>query len=400
MSLSSGEIDEILSRVRRQYRKQVIWRRHLHQYPELSSQEHRTTAFLLREVKKLKLRVLPLTLETGLLAELGPIAKGCAVAVRTDIDALPIQEQTGLPYRSRIDGCMHACGHDVHMATVLGAAAVLSEMRDRLAGRVRFIFQPAEESPPGGARPMIESGALDNVSIIFGLHVDPHLATGRIGLHDGATMAAVVDFDLLVQGRAGHAARPHTAVDAIAVAAEVINSVQKTVSRETDPMTPVAVTFGTIEGGSARNVIAEAVKIRGTARALSAQAARRLPKLVRRIANGVCRAHRAKAQFSLVAGYPVLRNDRRVNSIMRHNFEALFGKGKIADTEPGLGGEDFACYLEKVAGAMFRLGVANKRIKADKPWHSPQFIVDERAMLFGTSLLVAAVLDSLRSGEA
>ncbi|MEW5994297.1 MAG: M20 family metallopeptidase, partial [Candidatus Zixiibacteriota bacterium] len=393
MSISQAEIDEIRRRSRQLHRQQVAWRRHLHQYPELSGQEHQTTAYLTRIVKELGLRILPINLETGLLAELGKGNAGPIVAVRTDIDALPITEQTGLPFRSRNEGCMHACGHDVHMATVLGAASLLAEVKDKLPGRVRFIFQPAEEMPPGGARPMIESGALKDVSMIFGLHVDQDLPTGRIGLRDGPTMAAVIDFDLIIHGKAGHAARPHLAVDAVTTAAEVIQSVQEVVSRKTDPMTPVAVTFGTIEGGTARNVIADRVKLRGTARALSEKAASALPRLVKQVAQGVCRAHGAKVEMILIADYPVLKNDKRVNQLLQRNCESLFGKGRISDAEPGLGGEDFACYLQKVPGAMFRLGVGNKRIGADKPWHSPQFIVDEAAMTYGTALLAASVLD-------
>ena len=391
--------DQILQSVRRWHDRQISWRRHLHQYPELSFHEYKTTAFLAETVKKLNLKLLPIKLKTGLLVELRGARRGPTVAIRSDIDALPVTEQTGLAFRSKVDGCMHACGHDVHMAVTLGAAAVLAGMRDRLRGNVRFLFQPGEEMPPGGARPMIENGALKSVSMIFGLHTDPQVPTGKIGLRDGVSMGTVIDFDLDIHGRGGHAASPHLAVDAIVVAAEVIDSVQKVVSREIDPNSPVAVTFGMIEGGTARNVIADHVKLRGTARALSARVARALPKLIRRTAGAVCRGRGAKLEMSTIPGYPVLKNDPVVNRILARNFEALFGKGKIVETEPFLGGEDFACYLEEVPGAMFRLGVMNKKIKADKPWHSPLFIADERAMTYGTAVLVAAVLDSLSSGR-
>ena len=200
----------IIKATKRYRRKQVAWRRHLHQHPELSFGEHKTTAFLRQTVTSLGLKILPLKMETGLLAELRGKRPGRTVALRSDIDALPVTEHTGLRFRSKVDGCMHACGHDMHMASVLGAAAVLSEMRDDLPGTVRFIFQPAEEMPPGGAAPMIENGALNEVSMIFGLHVDPTEATGKIGLRDGVTMAAVTDFDLTIHGRGGHAAGlPH-----------------------------------------------------------------------------------------------------------------------------------------------------------------------------------------------
>jgi len=271
-------------------------------------------------------------------------------------------------------------------------------MRDDLAGNVRFLFQPAEEHPPGGARPMIENGALDGVAAIFGLHVEPHLPVGKISLRDGPTMASVTDFDLIVRGVAGHAARPHLCVDAVVTAAEIIESVQKIVSRELDPIDPVVITFGQIHGGVARNVIAGEVILHGTARTLSKKAARSVPSAIKRIATGIAKARGAGVELMMIANYPVLSNHVRANRVLARNFEQLYGKGKIEETDRGLGGEDFACYLEKVPGAMFRLGIMNKKIKADKPWHSAEFIVDENAIPVGTSLLAAAVIDTLQGG--
>lgn len=376
-------------------RKQVAWRRHFHQHPELSFAEHQTTAYLRETVSSLGLKILPLKMETGLLAELRGKRSGRTVAVRSDIDALPITERTGLRFRSKVDGCMHACGHDAHMASLLGAAAVLSEMRDDLPGTVRFIFQPAEERPPGGAAPMIENGAIDGVSMIFGLHVDPTVTTGKIGLRDGVTMAAVTDFDLIVHGRGGHGARPHETVDAIVVASEIVQSLQTIVSRKIDPIAPVAITIGRINGGVARNVITDCVTLNGTARALSEEAARELPKLVKRIAQSIGRAHGARVEVKIIPGYPVFKNHPQANKILSASYSALFGKGKVVTTPPVLGGEDFARYLQLVPGAMFRLGCRNRKIGADKPWHSPHFVVDEDSLTFGAALLCAAVWDTL-----
>jgi amidohydrolase len=286
----------------------------------------------------------------------------------------------------------------MHMATVYGAAVLLNRFRDRLKGNVRFIFQPAEELPPGGARPMIESGALDGVGAILGLHVDPALPTGRISIRDGVTMASVTDFDLIVSGKAGHAARPHTAIDAIATAAEMVDSIQKIVAREVDPIAPVAITFGQIEGGRARNVIADEVRLVGTARTLSETAAKKVAKQIKRTAEGIAKARGAKVEMRLIADYPVLKNDPRVNRLIARNAEKLIGRTRIEQTDQGLGGEDFACYLEKVPGAMFRLGTMNKKIKADQPWHSAHFIADENALPIGTALLTAAVIDYLEGG--
>jgi amidohydrolase len=268
-------------------------------------------------------------------------------------------------------------------------------MRPSIKGQVRFIFQPAEEKPPGGARPMIENGALKKVAAIFGLHVDPNLPVGTIGLRDGPTMAAVYDFHITIHGRGGHAARPQLAVDAITTAAEVIESVQKVVSRETDPISPVVITFGRIEGGTARNIIADRVWLAGTARTLSAHSFKKVPALIRRTVKGVCHARGATFELSEIADYPILVNDPQINRLFAENHEALVGKKKIAQIEPTMGGEDFACYLQKVPGATFRLGARNKKIGADKSWHSPEFIVDEAAMLYGTALLAASAIDYL-----
>ncbi|MBI5267089.1 MAG: amidohydrolase [candidate division Zixibacteria bacterium] len=388
--------DEIRKIAGQIHPEQVRWRRHLHAHPELSTQEFETTAFLTKQLRTLGARVVPLRkMKTGVIAELTGHCPGPVVAIRSDIDALPICEKSGVPFASKITGRMHACGHDMHMATVLGAVAVLSQMRERFSGTVRFIFQPAEEVPPGGARPMIAEGALKNVKVIFGLHVDPTLATGKISLRDGVTMASVCDFDLIIHGSGGHAARPHTTVDSITCAAEVVDSIQKIVSREIDPILPAAITFGRIEGGTARNVIADRVTLTGTARSLSPELARRLPALIRRTTAGICKARGAKFEMKEIARYPVLSNHARVNRLLASNYEQLFGPGKIETTPVVLGGEDFACYLEKVPGSMFRLGVMNKKIKADKPWHSDRFIADEQALIFGTSLFCAAVVDVL-----
>ncbi len=373
---------------------QIKWRRHFHAYPELSTQEFETSSFLKKQLRLLGATFLPLRMPTGVLAEIRGSKPGRSVAIRSDIDALPILEKSGVPFASKHPGCMHACGHDIHMATVLGAAAILSKLKSGFAGKVRFIFQPAEEMPPGGARPMIANDALKNVDMILGLHVDPTVPVGQIGLRDGVTMASVYDFDLHIVGMGGHAARPHTAIDAIATAAEVIDSIQKIVAREIDPIAPVVITFGKISGGTARNIIADRVILTGTARTLSPETARRVPSLIRRTALGVCQARGAKAELIEIARYPVLKNHPAVNRRFEHNWKLLF-KSPVQETELVLGGEDFACYLEKVPGAMFRLGIRNPKIAADKPWHSDKFKADEESLRFGAALLAMTALSAL-----
>lgn len=388
----------VLSLARKLHPYQVKVRRHLHQRPELSNQEFDTTHFLTGELAKFGATCWKLKLPTGIIAEVKGSRPGPTIAIRTDIDALPIFEQNKIPFASKSPGKMHACGHDAHMATVLGTARLMSELRDEFSGVVRFLFQPAEEVPPGGARPLIESGALENprVKMIFGLHVDPRVAVGKIGLRDGPTMASVTDLDIIIRGKTGHAARPHQSVDAIVTAAEFIDAAQKIISRETDPMSPIVLTFGTINGGSARNVIADSVTMRATLRTLKAADAKTAVKLIKRCAAGVCKAHGAKYELDIIAEYPPLVNEPTVNRLFAEMYGELFGEGQVELTELVMGGEDFACYLERVPGAMLRLGVRNAKIGATEMWHSDRFMIDEEGIYYGTALLARSALEALQ----
>ncbi|MFH2035624.1 MAG: amidohydrolase [Candidatus Zixiibacteriota bacterium] len=373
--------------------KQIEWRRHLHQNPELSNEEFKTTTFIKSILNKYKIEYSDFTMETGLVGFINK-AKKPAVAVRTDIDALPIIEHTDLPFKSKNIGVMHACGHDVHMAVVLGTAVLLNNFKDKIPGSIKFLFQPAEESPPGGAERLIKAGVMKSpdVKMIFGLHVDPTLPTGEISLRDGPTMASVIDVDIVILGQGGHAAIPHRAIDAIVVASEVVESLQKVISRETNPLSPVLLTFGSIEGGTARNIIADKVTLKGTARTLSKENIKLLPRLIKRTVAGICRARGAKYELNILSSYPVLDNHSSANKILRACYEELYGSKKIQITLPTMGGEDFSFYLEKSSGAMFRLGVKNIKIGADKSWHAHDFIADEQSIRFGTELLSMAVI--------
>lgn len=339
--------NEILSLAEHLYPLQVKWRRHFHQFPELSDQEFETTRFIRKELSSHGIKFLPLNLKTGAAGIINGRQR-VAVGIRADIDALPIFEKTRLPFRSRHEGVMHACGHDAHTAILMGTSIILQKLRSKIPGAVKLIFQPAEETPPGGADAMIKAGILKSpdIKMIFALHVDPTMPTGEIGLRDGPTMASVTDFDIIIHGRGGHAARPHLGIDAIAVASELVNSMQKIVSRETDPLEPVVITFGTISGGTARNVIADEVILRATARTLSPVSLRRLPGLINRTVDGICCARGAKYDIDFIAGYPVLTNDPAVNRIYRQCYQELFGDRKIALVPQVMGGEDFAYYLQ------------------------------------------------------
>ncbi len=397
-ALNGAEIDSLIRRQAKELHPYLIdVRRHLHRHPELSNEEFATTKYLKKELAKIGLKPFPLKAPTGILTELSGAQSGPTVAVRTDIDALPIIEQTGLPFASTQQGKMHACGHDTHMATVLGTAKLLAGMREHLAGNVRFLFQPAEETPPGGARPLIEEGALINPTVccILGLHVDQRVKTGKIGLRDGATMASVTDIDVTITGKSAHAARPHEGVDAIVVAAEIVSSLQRIVSRETDPLHPVAVTIGKFEGGAARNVIAASAKLTLTLRAMYDSDAKSALKAIKRCVTGVCKSYSATGAVEVVAKYPSLSNTPRVNQCFADSFTALFGKGRVIETDQVLGGEDFACYLEHVPGAQVRLGIRNPTIGATEGWHSDRFVVDEEAIYYGVALMAKTVLVAL-----
>ncbi len=375
----------------------VALRRRLHSYPEIGHQEYKTTVLLKKELSRLGLTIVDSRTETGLWAQLDTGRKGPVIAVRTDIDALPVTEQTGLPFASKRPGFMHACGHDVHMAVLVGTARLLARHKNKLRGIVKFICQPAEEIPPGGARLLIDAGVLKNpkVDAIVALHVDPMLPTGSIGLRDGPSMASVYDFDLRIVGKSGHAALPHTTVDAVTVAAEVVSGLQQIISRMTNPVDPAAITFGTIRGGVARNVIPGEVILQGTARSLNPSLSKKLPGLISRAARHIARGLGAQAEIKPIADYPVLKSDARVNRLIADSFRALYPTGKIHELPAVLGGEDFAYYLQHVPGAMFRLGVGNKKIGADKPWHHPAFIVDEAAIPIGVATMTATIVNML-----
>ncbi len=375
----------------------IALRRRLHSHPEIGHREYKTTALLKKELSRLGLTIIDERTETGLWAQLDTGRKGPVLAVRTDIDALPVTEQTGLPFASKHDGFMHACGHDVHMAVLVGTARVLTRHKNKLRGIIKFLCQPAEEIPPGGAQLLIKAGVLKNpkVDAIVALHVDPVLRMGDIGMRDGPSMASVYDFDLRVIGKSGHAALPHTTVDALTVAAEVVSGLQQVISRMTNPVDPAAITFGTIHGGVARNVVPGEVVLQGTARSLNPALSRKLPGTISRVARHIAQGLGARAEIKPIADYPVLKSDARVNRFVGSAYRTMYPTGKIHELPAVLGGEDFAYYLQHVPGAMFRLGVGNKKIGADKPWHHPAFIVDEAAIPIGIATMSATIANML-----
>ncbi len=358
-------------------------RRHIHSRPELSGQEYKTAAYVAGVLSSCGLHVQELVGKTGVVAELaGASTDSRLLAIRADMDALPIQEQTHLEFASQQPGIMHACGHDVHTTVGLGTAMVLAELGDPLPGSIRFLFQPAEETAQGAGW-MIRDGAMNNVSAILGVHVFPTIPGGSIGIRYGALTAAADDLELTIIGESGHGARPHEAIDAIWIAAQVITTLQQAISRTHNPLRPVVLTIGQIQGGRAPNVIADQVRLLGTVRSLHPETSAALPEWIESIVSSVCKMYGAKYVMDYRRGVPSVQNDPVLTQLTESAAIEAWGNSRVQMLyEPSLGAEDFSLYLEHAPGTMFRLGVAVTD-RPNYPLHHPQFHVDESAILTG-----------------
>lgn len=371
-------------------------RRHLHQYPELGFNEHLTSQFVAGYLQELGLQVEAGVAGTGVTALLNTGKPGPCIAVRADMDALPLREMTGLPFASRHDGIMHACGHDGHMAMALGAARMLTETKENLCGAVKFIFQPAEEML-GGARHMIEAGVLDSpyVDGIVGLHLWPDLPTGVFGVKSGTVMASMDHLDITVHGKAGHGAAPHQGVDAILAAAQLLTALQTLISRESDPSEPVVLSMGSVHGGSLPNIIADSVEMRGTVRAIHEDTRERMKRRVTELAEMLAAGMNAKAQVSYEFGYPPTVNNPALVQIAEETLTALFGEAAIHYlSHSQMTSEDMAYYMEQVPGAFLLVGAGGKQ-RGDYPLHHPQMMIDERALGLGARFLTSFVIRCL-----
>lgn len=363
-------------------------RRHLHAHPELSGAEHHTAALVAGELRRLGWRVLEGVGRTGVVAELGT-SNGPAIGLRVDMDALPIEECTGLSFASTSPGLMHACGHDIHTAVGLGVAMLLAPLAEQLSGTVRLIFQPAEETAEG-ARWMLAAGAIAGLKALLGLHVFPSIAVGSIGLRHGALTAAAAELELEVLGEAGHGARPHQAVDAIWIAARLISGLQEAISRRLDALQPVVLSFGRIEGGRAFNVIADRVRLLGTLRCLDCQLYEQLPEWVESTAQAICAAYGGKVKLVWRGIAPPVQNDPQLTDLLEGIAVEQLGRDQVLElAQPSLGAEDFAHYLNHLPGCMFRLGVAG--LDGCAPLHHGGFNPDEGCMPIAVNLLATAL---------
>jgi amidohydrolase len=390
----SGEIKgvRISSEVKSCWSDLVRTRRDLHRNPELAFKEKRTAGIVADNLRKWGYEVREGIAGTGVCGYLEGRRKGTVVGVRADMDALPIREKGEKEYRSLVDGIMHACGHDGHVAIALQTARIMSVRRKTLAGGVKFIFQPAEESP-GGALPMIGEGVLKKPAVerILALHLWNHLPVGRVGIRGGPMMASADIIEMRVVGKGGHGAAPHRAVDSILVAARIVAALQSVVSRSIDPTEPSVVTVGTISGGSNFNVIAEEVRMRGTTRAFSDRVRDDYPGQIRKIAGGIARAHGARFRLNYIRQYPPLVNNDEVAGIVAGEAKKVVGSSGVVDPGLQMTAEDMSFFLREVPGCFFFVGSHNPLWKEEIPLHSPWFDIDERAMLIGVEILLRGI---------
>ena len=389
--------DQLKAEVQAAQQELLAIRRHLHAHPELSGNEHQTAALVAGELRKLGWRVQEGVGRTGVVAELGS-GSGPVVALRVDMDALPVEERTGLPYASLNQGLMHACGHDIHTTVGLGVARILGPLAERLGGTVRLLFQPAEETAQGAAW-MVADGAMQGVDALFGVHVFPSLPVGTIGVRSGSLTAAAGELEVEVLGEGGHGARPHQSTDAIWIAARVVSGLQEAISRRLDALHPVVVSFGRIEGGKAFNVIADHVRLLGTVRCLDLDLHAQLPGWIEETVQAICKGYGGEARVRYRCISPPVHNDAALTQLLADEAVALLGRPQVEWLEqPSLGAEDFAELQRETPSTMFRLGVAGPN--GCTPLHSNTFAADEASVAVGVEVLSASLLRWLERAAA
>lgn len=388
-------MEALLQAIDLQYPEMVVWRRYLHQHPELSYYEQQTAAYVAKHLRQWGLEVRTGVGGNGVTARLKGNGTGPTVALRADMDALPIQDQKSCEYASQVSGVMHACGHDAHTSTLLGVAKVLSEHKEQLNGDVVFIFQHAEEISPGGAHTMIADGALDGVDYIYGIHLWTPFPVGTACTKSGPLMAAADEFEIVVQGKGGHGGLPHETVDSIVIGSQVVSNLQTIVSRGVDPTLPCVVSVGSFHSGTSFNVIAEQATLIGTVRTFDSDLRMDVMRRMERIIEQTCSMYGASHSFDYKMGYPPVINDGE-------EAERFFRAGsKVLQVNPSpliMAGEDFAYYLQNRKGCFMFVGAGNVEQGIIHPHHHPKFDIDERAMREAARLFVSMVWDCQSNG--
>ncbi len=375
--------------------KVVDWRRKLHMHPEVAFREVWTSQTIFDVLSAIDHIKVTRPTATSVLGELRGDGPGPGIAVRADIDALPIHEENDVAYRSSLKGVMHACGHDGHTAIVLGLATLLARHRNAFGGTIRFIFQHAEELAPGGAEELVGLGVMDDIQYVIGLHLWAPVSVGRIGLIAGPAMAAPDTFQCTIRGNGGHAAIPHQAVDPIVIGAQVITALQHIVSRTTDPLDPVVLSVTQFNAGTALNVIPDSAWFAGTVRTFDATLRTSIPAQMERIIAGITSSFGAGYEFSFDRGYRPVINDPDLTSRLASVVEKTFGAGALIDMRPSMGGEDFSAYQQRAPGVFAFVGAGNVAEGIAYPHHHPRFSIDEAALGIGLRYLTAAAIDLL-----
>ena len=390
------DIEEILPGV-------VADRRDFHEHPELANQEVRTAGIVAERLRALGVEDvrtgIASTGVTGLIRGTKP-GNGKTVLLRADMDALPILEQNDVPYRSQTPGVMHACGHDAHTAMLLGVARLLSERRDAFSGTVKLLFQPAEESPPGGAKPMIDAGVLEDpkVDAAFGIHIAQEHPVGEIRLRSGPAMAAADRFQITIRGKGGHGAMPHISVDPIVIGAQIVTALQTLVSRSVDPTEEAVVTVGAFKAGEAFNVIPDTAELGGTVRTFNARNRDLLEERIGNLARGIAAAMGGEVEYRYVRGYPATVNDPEMAELVRGEAAKVVGEEGVREAPLMMGAEDFSYFLEAVPGAFWFVGSKNADRGLVWGHHHPRFDIDEAALPIGMESMVNVALRYLNDG--
>jgi amidohydrolase len=379
----------IAEAMEKRFAKMVEWRRYLHRNPELSYEERRTAAWIAEKLSGFGCEV-----TTGIGGGHGVMAvirggkPGPVIALRADIDALPIQDEKNCDYRSTVPGVMHACGHDGHTAALLGVAAYYSGIQSELAGERRLLFQPAEEVSPGGAVGMIAAGVLDGVDAIYGVHLWSPIPYGKTASKAGPLMAAADEYTVEIIGKGGHGALPHETIDTVVIGSALVQALQTIVSRSVDPLAPSVVTVGSIHAGTTANVIAERCELKGTVRTFDEGIRGRIKERLAALVEQTCAMHGASGKLDYRDGYPAVVNDERETARFFEVAAEAFGSESVEVAPPIMAGEDYAYYLQRIPGCFMFVGAGNPDCEAVYPHHHPKFDIDERAMLMSARLLI------------
>ncbi|REJ85242.1 MAG: amidohydrolase [Bacteroidetes bacterium] len=399
--MSAGNLLEKIKSLASKYHKDVVgYRRHLHANPELSFHEYNTQKFVEEKLKSFGFSSVARMANTGIVGLLEGRGKGKkVVALRADMDALPIQETNNTDYKSRNEGVMHACGHDVHTSSLLGVARILSDLRNDFEGTVKFIFQPGEEKLPGGASMMIKEGVLDNPKpdVVIGQHVMPQIDAGKFGFRNGLYMASTDEIYVRVKGKGGHGAMPHLNIDPVMITAQILVALQQIVSRHAKPSLPSVLSFGKVIASGATNVIPDEVYLEGTFRTLNEEWRDEAHARMKKMAEGIAESMGGKCEFEIRRGYPFLVNDEELTSRLREYAGEYSGKENIEELEIWMAAEDFAFFSQQSKACFYRLGVRNEKRGITSPVHTSTFDIDEAALEIGMGMMAWMALKELQS---